>query len=498
MNPTITPATVDERSVSVTDTRKAALQRQTCMDYAFCLFNFNCIGRCYGRRLLQSGTIRQDHPLHNDDHARKYLPMFNTMSLSIKSIETLYEVFQLIDADNSGEIDLDEFLFFFRLQKSRFAKRAFSCIDADGSGEIDFGEFVLGLYNFCTCDNLSLCRFAFDIYDEDASGMLDHDEILHIVKDLYGRKGFKRNPSAQKTIEQLQTMNWYCSQGGEIVTAGEEVDFNAFFQFSKNHPSMLYPAFRMQYDLQSKVLGAGFWQMAALQRKEVEKLVGTDNDLIGALQAMHAKEEEYGGGSLGSPDSFGTEGGGKNEEILWLDENEPNITVAEGQSAKSEMGGGTSRGLTRSILRSKYAVGSTCKNKAAKQINKKTPPSKKKAAKKEELKALYKKELRAERHALEKGHDPKRAKQKATNKFMDKLAVNKKKKEKSLDIKMIKEVGLMQKDGSMAWQCQRCKHANYAVEKCATCSLDRGSIRSVHMLPLSPKRKKLRRSKTSF
>ena len=263
--PTITLATADERSVSVTDTRnaatmpsayrKAALQRQTCMDYAFCLFNFNCIGRCYGRRLLQSGTIRQDHPLHNDDHARKYLPMFNTMSLSIKSIETLYEVFQLIDADNSGEIDLDEFLFFFRLQSSRFAKRAFSCIDADGSGEIDFGEFVLGLYNFCTCDNLSLCRFAFDIYDEDASGMLDHDEILHIVKDLYGRKGFKRNPSAQKTIEQLQTMKWYCSQGGEIVTAGEKVDFNAFFQFSKNHPSMLYPAFRMQYDLQSKVLG---------------------------------------------------------------------------------------------------------------------------------------------------------------------------------------------------------------------------------------------------
>jgi hypothetical protein len=145
----------------VADTRRRAERRRDCMDYAFCLFNFNCLGRCYGRSLLQSGKVRADHPVHNDEVAKKYLPMFNTMSLSIKSIETLYEIFQLIDADGSGEIDIDEFLIYFRLQKSRFAKRAFQVLDADGSDEIDFGEFVLGLYNFCTFDNLSLCRFAF-------------------------------------------------------------------------------------------------------------------------------------------------------------------------------------------------------------------------------------------------------------------------------------------------------------------------------------------------
>ena len=137
------------------------------MDYAFCLFNFNCLGRCYGRSLLQSGVIRSDHPVHNDLIAKKYLPMFNTLSLSIRAIETLYEVFQLIDGDGSGEIDIDEFLIYFRLQKSRFAIRAFNILDADGSGEIDFGEFVLGLYNFCTFDNVSLARFAFQIYDDD-------------------------------------------------------------------------------------------------------------------------------------------------------------------------------------------------------------------------------------------------------------------------------------------------------------------------------------------
>ena len=86
----------------VVDTRKTAERRRDCMDKAFCLFNFNCLGRCYGRSILQSGTVRLDHPVHNDDIAKKYLPMFNTMSLSIRSIETLFEVFQLIDADGSG------------------------------------------------------------------------------------------------------------------------------------------------------------------------------------------------------------------------------------------------------------------------------------------------------------------------------------------------------------------------------------------------------------
>ena len=166
----VVPKNLKEASVNdnpVLDTRKQAERRRDCMDYAFCLFNFNCLGRCYGRSLLQSGVIRSDHPVHNDLIAKKYLPMFNTLSLSIRAIETLYEVFQLIDGDGSGEIDIDEFLIYFRLQKSRFAIRAFNILDADGSGEIDFGEFVLGLYNFCTFDNVSLARFAFQIYDDD-------------------------------------------------------------------------------------------------------------------------------------------------------------------------------------------------------------------------------------------------------------------------------------------------------------------------------------------
>ena len=59
----------------------------------------------------------------------------------------------------------------------------------------------------------------------------------------------------------------------------------------------------MQYDLQARVLGSGFWQCAAAQRKELETITagnGSDNDLIGALQQMHALEEEYAMHAAGS------------------------------------------------------------------------------------------------------------------------------------------------------------------------------------------------------
>ena len=101
----------------------SAARRQSCMTRVWCITNYCCLGRMYGRSLLHSSSVRADHPLHNDPAAAAYLPMFSRMSLSIRSIETLFEIFQLIDADGSGEIDTDEFLYFFRMHKSRFAKR---------------------------------------------------------------------------------------------------------------------------------------------------------------------------------------------------------------------------------------------------------------------------------------------------------------------------------------------------------------------------------------
>ena len=48
----------------------------------------------------------------------------------------------------------------------------------DGSGTIDFEEFVCAVWNICTCEGDAFVAFAFGLFDADASGRLDPQEVL--------------------------------------------------------------------------------------------------------------------------------------------------------------------------------------------------------------------------------------------------------------------------------------------------------------------------------
>lgn len=295
-----------------------------------CFFTYGqCLGRKFGQSILTSNIKNKNHPVYAANQSTPILFHFfhNTLHLSYTSVEKLYDIYQLIDSDNSGEIEIDEYLLYFELHKSRFAKRAFEVLDSDGSGAIDFNEFVVGLYNFLTFDSTSLCNFAFTIYDEDNSGYLDEKEIEKIVKDLYGKRNYKKNISAQKCIEQLKSLEWIKNVEDHTITKGsndsygsgrsngfqqKEIDFDQFQKFCGHHSIMLLPAFIMQFELQKKILGSGFWDALAVQRKKLEaecnKNVGgrggRGDDLLNELKGMvsalneEIREDEGGKGVI--------------------------------------------------------------------------------------------------------------------------------------------------------------------------------------------------------
>jgi len=357
----------------------------------------------------------------------------------------------------------------------------------------------------------SLCFFLFlfplsDPYPEPCGRYLDHEEIEKIVKDLYGKRNFKKSAQAQKCVRQLKAMEWYSStssDSADSVAAGGEIDFKAFHLFSKNHPSLLYPAFMMQYDLQARVLGSGFWQCAAAQRKELETITagnGSDNDLIGALQQMHALEEEYAMHAAGSENfeenglSFFTHHADDDDDFQSTPSNPsiPNNLSISSMHSKTNVN--SKRSKTTS-LRSKYIIGNKKKGKKSNPYSAKKADSPNKSKEKEQLKAKIKKEMRATRRAKQTGTNPEKAKKRASEKFEQEMKSQRKREQKAKPMRIRKDVGLSQKDGSMAWQCQRCHHANYAAELCATCGHRRGIFDAQKMVPLSPKRK-IRRKPT--
>lgn len=127
------------------------------------------------------------------------------LALSEAAVEKFYRIYKKIDMDESGTIEIKEMvmrgaicplphvlLFFaqlvhFDIDRTKFTKRVFGVFDEDNSGEIDLREFIMALWNYCTLGKSTLVIFAFDLYDTDGSGVIDAQELDNMLKEVYGR-----------------------------------------------------------------------------------------------------------------------------------------------------------------------------------------------------------------------------------------------------------------------------------------------------------------------
>ena len=77
-----------------------------------CFFTYGqCLGRKFGQSILTSNIKNKNHPVYAANQSTPILFHFfhNTLHLSYTSVEKLYDIYQLIDSDNSGEIEIDEY-----------------------------------------------------------------------------------------------------------------------------------------------------------------------------------------------------------------------------------------------------------------------------------------------------------------------------------------------------------------------------------------------------
>ena len=212
----------------------------------------------------------------------QWKPDFDALMVVDSDLEKLYKLFQQIDKDGSGEIDLVELIHFLRLERTRFNKRVFTIFDEDGSGEIDFREFVVATWNYCTMGKSALTIFAFDLYDTDGSGEIELDEVECMMKEVYG-KAFKTSKVANQLLEKL-TITCQLDAGGALSV--EKFNF-----FCTKHPGLLFPAFRFQIELQEKLGGKPFWKRAANTRV---KLSNGANLTVQQLLMAHVSESAFG------------------------------------------------------------------------------------------------------------------------------------------------------------------------------------------------------------
>jgi len=163
--------------------------------------------------------------------------------LDADALKKVYAKFKSVDADSSGQVDINEFCRVLRVERSQYVERLFSLFDGDRSGSIDLKEFVVGLCNVGSTARDDKVKFAFEIFDLDASGYIDKDELRKIVK--------ATNMATEKQLDRkVKWLMTQCDRDGD-----GRISFDEFVQLSKKFPNIVFPAFSLASSLQGGAKG---------------------------------------------------------------------------------------------------------------------------------------------------------------------------------------------------------------------------------------------------
>ncbi|CAK4285512.1 unnamed protein product [Aphanomyces euteiches] len=246
-------------------------------------------------------TSRWMHTMPEYPVGDEMTELFSSLGFSVRDLNQIYHLFNAVNTEGTGAINVHEFLAYFgtllQLSKTEFTKKTFKLMDKDESGKIDFEEFVLSLWNFCSfhpaalsCRSCvvvgsftreSLVRYAFSLYDSDGSGDIDVDEAEHFVHEMWGDK-WHSNKNAEAIMAKLRA----------IAKANDGyMPIENFVVFAHDHPLLMFPAFQIQHDMVEKILGEHFWTKIADQREKkqrTDKKFKTIEDILRSFNHNHA------------------------------------------------------------------------------------------------------------------------------------------------------------------------------------------------------------------
>ena len=148
-----------------------------------------------------------------------------------------------------------------RPAKSQLSTRILRSADIDHDGRLSFKEFVLNAWIFATKDFAGVCRYAFDNFDLDGSGVLRLHELRTMVRDVH--RGVMTPEEIDKHVDELlKAMD--DENHDKIITKNE------FCTHCQEFPELIYPAMKIQEQITKTIVGPSFWEDKV---KEASRLV---------------------------------------------------------------------------------------------------------------------------------------------------------------------------------------------------------------------------------
>ena len=115
----------------------------------------------------------------------KWQDQFDAIQLHYSDLCKLHDFYG--KARGTGRLEVRYLLKQLKLEQRKFLVRVFSAFRQDESDEIfiDYRDFVFSIWNFCTMNEVELCKFAFDMYDSSRRYMTYYYLFLIFSKAIY-------------------------------------------------------------------------------------------------------------------------------------------------------------------------------------------------------------------------------------------------------------------------------------------------------------------------
>ena len=259
----------------------------------------------YNQKIMPHSAVQARHDSRIARFVDQVEPILACLHMTKDQARVVFSAFDTCDRDQSGAVDLDEFVSTIKgVKRTKFTRRCFSIVDEDGKGEFSFAQFLVCVWAIGTLEEENLAEFAFQLYDDDNSGLLEFAEVESIVDEVYDLHN--RDKKGQEMGEIRNSVDVRVKKARQGIkksmdeNGGTAMSAQGFVSYVKHHSMVLFPAFVMRSNLRSHIVEAlqgfqrlsrnSFWPDLSKARrglKTVNSVAVEQEKTFHILEALH-------------------------------------------------------------------------------------------------------------------------------------------------------------------------------------------------------------------
>jgi hypothetical protein len=221
----------------------------------------------------------------NNEVANPLAVAIDLMSLNEVDMDIWMTIFEKVDVEKRGKVNMEEIYNFFEVIPTDFTKEIFVSVDAiDDIGLIEFGDFMRAIGTYCFFGKEEIVKFIYVFIDRERKGYILFSTFNDFIEKLHPYEKLR----ARRAIKQMQLHP-------KKLKMDSKISYEDLRKYNNEFPALFFPAFAWQDTLRNKTLGVDWWFEKLTLYSQVRKKIlkaGQNAEEVIELEIDRFKEEE--------------------------------------------------------------------------------------------------------------------------------------------------------------------------------------------------------------